>query len=785
MSCDDGLDWKKFITSQFQSICTDDKLPFNELDPAYHKLISFKNESSKQEDLSEQELLTSIEGWFDSQLFSKKQILSACNLQHHHDQLNLRLIDHSEGENQEKLLQDMIYETVIIQYLNPLFQRLHQYVENNYSKEQMKNLLLGPLSRFLELSLDTSDSRLLFENIIDLHYSPNREDKLLAFLICIPWLETGMRDALFLYDCSTSIDKVKESLLNRLATFSDMLGSEDLIAIYGENAAFILKLCYGSQNTLNLRNVSMHGFISSHNFEPYHTSFLLFLMSHLGFIRTKYYESTLSHFNEKQKGKLLLRLQERKISSTLQEKDRHTLGLFEQSISVLEIPHEVSTVLSSVLPLELDFLQRMKSVVPLISKNEWKLVIESYVKYQQGTSQFNIYATLSRIFPIFEAFLRRLFVFCNIVSEDNYDLRFRMLQVERARSLVIFDTILSNNPNDYYNIEENKLFRELADNEIHCLYDLFKWPHGVKIRTFMAHGCIHWDWIPKHYLDRLMMLMIHLVHKYSQPQKSISNTVNTCSQFIESYSPCFHPQKLLKDDIFRACGHLQQVECLGESQDFCEMIQYFGPTEVAKNEAIVNKHMDEKLNTLIGNVKQCFFECRQINYEHKNSAVSSIIIHVLENFVRFDIEEISEKEFKLLLLARRMAQEISACLQYLSSSILSKWKKIRQLNVTQKTTLRSIVESLDRLRTACEFCLFIQVGVLQRSSNVSPFIAGCDRFLSQLTAALTKSQIAKCYEIMLAFTFTVDEIEQFGSEISLIHLKNKTLIKSLYHKQKL
>ncbi|KAF0983664.1 hypothetical protein FDP41_007579 [Naegleria fowleri] len=71
------------------------------------------------------------------------------------------------------------------------------------------------------------------------------DDKLLAFLVCIPWLETGMRDVLFLYDCSTSIDKVKESLLNRLATFSDMLGSDDLLSIYGENGApFITSISY-------------------------------------------------------------------------------------------------------------------------------------------------------------------------------------------------------------------------------------------------------------------------------------------------------------------------------------------------------------------------------------------------------------------------------------------------------------------------------------------------------------------------------------------------------------
>nr|CAG4711424.1 unnamed protein product [Naegleria fowleri] len=796
----EGFDWKKFVRLQLASReCSNDDdndLPFKELDPTYHRLISAENTSISEqcdEYSVEQQLLISREGWLDSELFSKKYILEKCDLQHY--PLNLRLFDHSERENPEKAVQDMIYETVIIQYLNPLFYKLHHYVEDNFSKEQLKNYLLTGLSQFLELSLDTCDSQVLFENVIDLHYSTNRDDKLLAFLVCIPWLETGMRDALFLYDCSTSIDKVKESLLNRLATFSDMLGSDDLLSIYGENGAFILKLCYGSQNTLNLRNVSMHGFINSHNFNPHHTTFLLFLMCNLGFVRAQYFEKAFSNLNEKQKEKFLYRLKERKMNRKIQEHDRLAIGLLEQSILKLEIPHEVSNILSVDLKSELNFLQRMNPDLPLISKNEWNLVLESYVKFLQETSQFQTYITLSRIFPIFEAFLRRLFVFCNVDNKDIYHFRFRMLQVERTRSLVIFDTILNNKPNDYYKLEGNRLFDVLNEHEIHCLYDLFKWPHGIKIRTFMAHGCIHWDWISKRYLDRLMILFIQLVHKFSRQQEQLSTVVKTCNTFIECYSPCFHPQKMLKDDIYQACGHLQQVEHLRECSEFCEMLQYFGEDEttysirrdplileLSENETIITTKIDENLNALINHAKESYMMKGRETHDFPNTSVSSIIICELDNFLHFDVEEISEKEFKLLLLARRMSQEISECLNFLRTSLISKWKKIQHLNATQKTTLRTTMGQTERLRKACEFCLFVQLGILKRNSAISRYVAGCDRFLAQCTASLTKSQIDKCFEMLVAFTLSTEEIENLG--IIFIHLKNKTLIKSLYHKQK-
>ena len=138
-------------------------------------------------------------------------------------------------------------------------------------------------------------------------------------------------------------------------------------------------------------------------------------------------------------------------------------------------------------------------------------------------------------------------------------------------------------------------------------------------------------------------------------------------------------------------------------------------------------------------------------------------------------------QFKVLLLANRMSNEISSILNTQLNSLTSKWSKLSKLSSSQKSSFLNAINFTEIIHQVCEYCLSVQIGILTCTNKIEPFIAGCDRFCSQFQASLPKNHLSKSIEILIAFALGSDEASQCG--YSFGNIKNKTLLKSLYYVQ--
>ena len=100
-------------------------------------------------------------------------------------------------------------------------------------------------------------------------------DSLFAFMIAVSWFEHGLQDAVAAYLLINNYKKEYLAFTEKQIKINDLLVMKEMKNIFGDDIMFLLRTVMGPLNSLNLRNVTLHGFIMPQEFPSCFTSFLL------------------------------------------------------------------------------------------------------------------------------------------------------------------------------------------------------------------------------------------------------------------------------------------------------------------------------------------------------------------------------------------------------------------------------------------------------------------------------------------------------------------------------
>ncbi|KAL9651854.1 hypothetical protein ABK040_000201 [Willaertia magna] len=784
--------------------------------------------------------------WFNCKencLFSKEKIIEILNLKKDFTNLDFlinTLIDNNEIVTEEKNLQNLLFEKIINNFIkNKIYEISLNFNKKIKSIENFKNKYLNDFLNFFYFTLQKEDVEILLNDILNNLFNIKENNYFILFSMLIPFLEITLRNLLYYYFCLNYLkDKQNNSLQNILQhinlkypRFSDLLQSNELITILGEDILFLLKLCFGSQNTLNLRNITLHGFISTKEFTKEYLIFLILLFCNIGKEMIKFINNLQNLNNNYENNNLQNLLKCRKLNKDLPfgyfVGDK--LNVTNESLQRIKLNENFYLNFNNLLLNTNLFLENCNHLIKRSlftipnHFNDWiycfKLYNEIFIEYYKNKDN-NIglkkYKLLSLLFPIFEHSIRRIYVTSNLIpivnnlndnSLQNNDIDdstlqnslqqnkklitikkhfTRMLKVERNRSLIIFDTILSNRSNVFYKVNENLFFKELNENYINFIFDLFYWPFGVRIRTLMAHGFIHWEWIPIEYIDRIMLLSIALMLKYNYccNNSCINDTCCNvckgfmfCKEFVDvEYKSCFHPKSILLDEIYNSLQNLKLLEEMQLTKEYQVLYsKILNSSEKDKINVKLKEWLQYRKNEIYN--EYCNDELDdKVDFEMNSDWMKSIV-----KFRKvFSVEDISDKEFRTLLLCKRIVKEINSIYLHIYETINTKCKKLNNMTKNQLNNFLQFIEFLPILEQVLNYNLFLMIKTINQQKFINEnLISSCDRFISQLQSTLLKNIWQKGFELICGFILTYDEILELNYNLQFI--KGKHLFKLLYH----
>jgi hypothetical protein len=249
-----------------------------------------------------------------------------------------------------------------------------------------------------------------------------------AFTMAVSFFEHGLQDALLSYYAHQKNRKAIMIFNDNLPKLNELLLLPDLKQILGPDKLFLIRSYIGPLNSLNLRNVTLHGFVMENEFHPSYMSFLLLLMTSLS-----------NH-----------------VSNLLKEPQDY-LHYLDCSHPIhgdqfLIYSHEMDDNLITQhsirhdLPVIIQIMHRSLFIIPQFLQSHWLPAINEYIHGQW-------YKFLVYIFPALEHCIRRIFVSTNDCAD-------RLLTAERNSLYTTLDILLSTLPSTYLPEGNNRIFLE-------------------------------------------------------------------------------------------------------------------------------------------------------------------------------------------------------------------------------------------------------------------------------------------------------------------------------------
>ncbi|XP_077139387.1 endoplasmic reticulum membrane-associated RNA degradation protein isoform X1 [Ranitomeya variabilis] len=299
----------------------------------------------------------------------------------------------------------------------------------------------------------------------------------------------------------------------------DLLSSKELAKIFSQTVMDVLRIFLGSPQSLNLRNLLWHGFMSPHEISPKYFSMILLLTAGLGqLLQTWLSNATMSLVHRPYF--VFSNLQEIAIFPDLNEK---VLSFGESLI-------EKSTFV-------------LANMVPF-----WMEAITAF--RQDRFADCAIF-----LLPQLETGLR--LAFCTVNECPN-----RMLTAQSTSLYTTFDEILAKHLIDG---SHNHLPGVLGDPAMEFLWDMLNHQEGPRVRDHLSHGELQLCEFPKQFANELLGFSIVLLHKHLEQDsfaKEDTAVLNPIIDAVESYRSRFHPIALVQKQVLQCCESLQKWELL-------------------------------------------------------------------------------------------------------------------------------------------------------------------------------------------------------------------------------
>jgi hypothetical protein len=435
------------------------------------------------------------------------------------------------------------------------------------------------------LSIVTNRNRRIFDMFFD---AIDEKEALFAFQCIVPFLERGLQDVLYNYwlyaqqnDTTATSAQVDEKTLQMIrervpTKLNELFLLPELGLILGNDVVFLLRAFIGPLNGLNLRNVTIHGFITPQEFQPAYTTFLLVLMFSVSQLLNRYFAGKTYYYRD----------------------------WFDCRIDLGE-PIIDRTVLSTDSPIiKNELIHRSMFVLPQW-RSYWEKAIDFYV-------QEKYFHFLVCIFPLIEHSIRRIYVCANQVED-------RLLTAEKDALYTTLDILL-----DTRQGTQNKIFEEIGPALCNYLFDLFVWTDsGLRIRDHVSHGNVDPFEIPHIIADRVLVVALALCSKYyvaTDPMPKSIVLEQVISAIEERYEPLYHPKSVLD----------RKIKSI--SQDFTG----FGTFLHEREMLTVKEGTDDLVVLLIQRIEECtaiMKECSS-RLQVDVSARSIFIVHDTEKELR-------------------------------------------------------------------------------------------------------------------------------------------------------
>ncbi|KAM3931172.1 endoplasmic reticulum membrane-associated RNA degradation protein isoform 1-T2 [Leptodactylus fuscus] len=299
----------------------------------------------------------------------------------------------------------------------------------------------------------------------------------------------------------------------------DLLASQELAKIFSQTVMDVLRVFLGSPQSLNLRNILWHGFVSPDEIPSKYCSMLLLLTAGLGQILQSWLSNT-------------------------------GMSLVHRPYFVFSNLHDMTgfpDLNEKVLSIAESLIKQSKFVLPHMVPF-WS---EAIVAFRQGR-----YADCAIVLlPQLETGLRLFFTIVNECPD-------RMLTAESTSLYTTFDEILAQNLNDG---SSNNFPGTLGESAMEFLWDILNHQEGPRVRDHLSHGEIELCKFPKQFAIELLDFSILLLHKHLEQDsfdKEDFAVLHPIIDVVGSYQSRFHPITLLQKQVLECCESLQQWDLL-------------------------------------------------------------------------------------------------------------------------------------------------------------------------------------------------------------------------------
>ncbi|XP_058023292.1 endoplasmic reticulum membrane-associated RNA degradation protein [Ahaetulla prasina] len=286
----------------------------------------------------------------------------------------------------------------------------------------------------------------------------------------------------------------------------DLLASQELVSIFGQPVMDVLKVFIGSPDSLNLRNILWHGFVSAKEIPVKYFSMLLFLTAGLGQLLNTYCLQTHTV------------LIHRPYVSFTHLKELHIFPDLNQEL--LSLAEELVTKSNIIL----------KTMIPF-----WIAAITSFQQARYADC-------VILLLPQLEGGLRVLFTAVNKCPS-------RLMTAESSSLYTTFDEMLTKQLN---NEEINQLPIVLGEPAMEFLWDFLNHQEGPRVRDHLSHGEINLNGFPREIANSMLSFSITLLCRFSSDDFSFIKEHESLKPLMtcaNSYCTKFHPITQLKKQI--------------------------------------------------------------------------------------------------------------------------------------------------------------------------------------------------------------------------------------------
>ncbi|CAF0978658.1 unnamed protein product [Brachionus calyciflorus] len=420
----------------------------------------------------------------------------------------------------------------------------------------------------------------------------------LAYLSIFPIFERCIGNLIY---SLKSCDKTKIPFLLR-----DLVNESVLTELLGQHLINLVKILFYTPRSLNLRNLSWHGFLNSDQYDSNYIYFLIALITKINHVLKKA-KITL-------KPRPIFNLN--KIRSLWFEKN---IDLFKNFRSNFK-----NKIMDSI----------EKSI--LIEKSRLE-------KWNNIFFNFNLsnFSLLTLVLPELEHLLRKLYSIANNLEN--------LCSVQIAFTNEFYLTL--DDLLNWYQISSNRknYLLDTIDKDLCVLiFDLFHYQDGPRLRDHLSHGELDFETIDDFYVEILLFISIKLI------SSNLNTYLGAFSERVSKNYECnFHPIKILKKEIFEIIENSSIL-----TQNFDSQIEIVSKIHLTMENFKQKMNLDNEFELVVYRY-ECFNYsiCKTNIFKPNELKLVSIFRNILKEIEKYLIKLNDKREINKELMQNKNLRE--------------------------------------------------------------------------------------------------------------------------------